>query len=39
MTPLYDARKSEGGWFVCAIAFLIIGFPADCTSRQIYMHL
>ncbi|MFZ1997972.1 MAG: hypothetical protein WAU73_01140, partial [Candidatus Sulfotelmatobacter sp.] len=35
MTPLYDARKSEGGWFVCAIAFLIIGFPAVAQQANV----
>ena len=35
MNPLYHARKSDGGWFVRAIAFLIIGFPAVAQQSNV----
>ena len=35
MTPLYHARKSDGGWFVRTIAFLIIGLPAVAQQANV----
>ena len=35
MTPLYQARNSHGRWFVRAIAFLVIGFPAVAQQANV----
>ena len=35
MTPLYRPRKSDGSWFVRAIAFLIIAFPAFAQQANV----
>jgi outer membrane lipoprotein-sorting protein len=35
MTPHYHARKSDGGWFVRTIAFLIIAFPAVAQQANV----
>jgi len=35
MTPLYHARKSDARFFVRAIAFLIIGFPAVAQQANV----
>jgi hypothetical protein len=35
MNPLYDANKSGGRWFVRAVAFVIIGFPAVAQQANV----
>ena len=35
MIPLYHARKSHARWFVRAIAFVIIGFPAVAQQANV----
>ena len=35
MNPLYHAKKSDGRWFVRAVAFLIIGFPAVAQQTNV----
>jgi outer membrane lipoprotein-sorting protein len=35
MNPLYHARKPDGRWFLCAIAFLIMGFPAVAQQANV----
>ena len=35
MTSLYDTRKSDGRWFVCAFALLMIGVPAVAQQANV----
>src|SRR5271165_6275330 len=35
MTPLYDARKSDGRWFIRAFALLLIGVPAVAQQANV----